>query len=87
MKDKIREKYGILLFDDLPLETPKSHKKFTLCSRAFRRVKDNSPVDGAVKSVKLKDGYLILNGKNYGLENLKHLPPTVATDKLFTVTN
>ena len=55
--------------------------------KALRRVKDNSPVDRAIKSVKLKDGSLILNAKSYGLENLKDLPPSVATDMLFTITN
>ena len=76
-----------MLFDDLPLETQKSHKKLHPVFKALMQVKDNSPIDGAVKSVKLKDGSIILNGKSYDLDSLKDLPPTVATDKLFTITN
>ena len=85
MKDRLKERYGILLFDDLPLEIQKSRQKLHPVFNALRFVKENSQGNGPVKSVKLKDGSLVLNGKTYGLDNLDDLPPDLSTDKLFTV--
>ena len=87
MKERIKEKYGILLLDDLPFEIQRNNKILHPVYKALRHAKDNSKGDRPVRSVKLKDGCIVLNGKSYGSENLKDLPPALATDKLFTVTN
>ena len=86
IKEKIREKYGFLLFDDLPLDIEKANKKLHPVRQALRYVKENSDTDCEVRSVRLKHGSLILNGKSYGTDNLHTLPPSLQTDKLFTVT-
>ena len=86
MKDRLKEKHGILLFDDLPLDIQRRHQKLHPVFKALRFVKENTQGNGPVTSVKLKDGSLVLNGRTYGVENLKELPPDVALDKLFTVT-
>ena len=85
MRDRLKERYGILLFDDLPLEIHKSRQKLHPVLNALRFVKKKTPKAMEVKSVKLKDGSLVLNGTTYGLENLDELPPDLFTDKLFTV--
>ena len=54
----------------------------------LRFAKENSdPQAEIVKSVRLKNGSLVLNGKPYNMENLKDLPEPLDLDKLFTVTN
>ena len=87
MKEKIRAKYGILLFDDLPLDIERAHKKLHPVLQALRHVKETSGSESEVRSVRLKNGSLILNGRSYTQNNLHELPLSLQTDKLFTLTN
>ena len=67
MKEKIKEKYGILLFEDLPREIEQKHKDLYPVLKALRHVKESSgPDSDRVKTARLKDGCLVLNGKRSG---------------------
>ena len=47
-------------------------------------MKDNLSKDGVfVKSLKLRNGQLLVNGQKYDTDNLHKLPPPVFVDKIF----
>ena len=82
MRAKLKDKHGILLFDDLPEEIDKSQRKLHPVFKALQHVKESCP--DVLQTVKLKNGKLILNGVYFDLDTLDKLPEDVSLDKLFT---
>ena len=57
MRDKLSEKYGVTLVDDMPQVFQKAHDKLYPVFKATQNVKQNPSIDDAlVNSVKLRNG-------------------------------
>ena len=66
MKDRLREKFGIFMFEDLPQAIEQQHKKLYPVLQALRFAKENSdPQAEIVKSVRLKNGSLVRKTENH----------------------
>ena len=85
MKEKLKEKYGILIFEDLPREIEEKHKELYPVLKALRHVKESSSPDSdTVKTAGLKDGRLVLNGKPYEMDSLKDLNHSLQANYLLS---
>ena len=86
MRDKLKEKYGVTLVDDMPQVFQKAHDKLYPVFKAIQNVKQNPSTDDAlVNSVKLRNGQLVINGQSFDTDSLDKLPEPLSIDKLFNI--
>ena len=86
IRNSLKDKHGIYISDDLPHSIEAKRKELYPVYMAIKNQQRQQPA-GPIKSVKLTNDKLWVNGVSYTTDKLDSLPEMISLDKLFNPCN